>query len=223
MSAREIDITLGGADQSGASAGLLTFLARKGYDLMGYQITQTAAGPTLKIKLDPLQLDHARLAADVKSLNPAYVVVAAPILSGAELLKALASQFPDIAALVQAYAGSLNAEARDQGLFEAGRKTGAFVYTRDWSFGTPLKTPQALRRALIPALREMCELEAVDNQIVLLDARFCAIGGPIHCCEFVSGLMHGFLGASPATRDATVQRAGCTATRGLRCRFAITG
>ena len=219
----ELDITLGGGNQSGASARLLTFLARKGYDLKGYQITQTAAGPTLRIRLDLAQLDHARLAADVRSLDPDYTVSQGPILSGPELLKALASQFPDIAALVQAYASLLKAETRDQGLFEAGRKTGAFVYTRDWSLGNPLKMPQALRRALIPALKDMCKLEVLDDQIVLLDARFCATGALIHCCEFVSGFMHGFLGASPATKDARVQKAGCAATGALRCRYAITG
>jgi predicted hydrocarbon binding protein len=222
MGSDDIDITLGGTDQSGASARILTFLARKGYNLKGYQITKTAAGSTLKIKLDPAQLDHARLAADIKSLNPAYCVIQAPILSGAELLKALAGRFPDIDALVQAYASSLTGEAREQGLFEAGKKTGAFVYARDWSLGSPLKMPHALRRALLPALKKMCKVEATDTEVTLLDARFCATGALIHCCEFVSGFMQGFLGASPATKDIKVQRAGCAATGALNCRYAIT-
>jgi hypothetical protein len=222
MATDDIDITLGGTDQSGASARILTFLARKGYNLKGYQITKTAAGSTLKIKLDPTQLDHAQLAADIKSLNPAYCVIQAPILSGTELLRALASQFPDIAALVQAYASSLTGETLYQGLFEAGKKTGGFVYNRDWSLGAPLKMPHALSRALVPALKKMCKVEVLDNQIVLLDARFCATGALIHCCEFVSGFMQGFLAASPATKDTKLQRVGCAATGALRCRYAIT-
>jgi hypothetical protein len=86
---------------------------------------------------------------------------------------------------------------RNQALFEAGKKTGAFVYTRDWSLGHPLKMPYALRRALVPALDKMCKIEATDSEVTLLDARFCATGALIHCCEFVSGFIQGFLGASP--------------------------
>jgi hypothetical protein len=222
MDSDDTDITIGGTDQPGASAQILSFLARKGYDLKDYRIAKTAAGSTLKIKLDLTQLDHARLAADLKSLNPAYIVIEGPA-SGAALLKTLAGQFPKIAALVQAYAGSFTSEMRDQGLFEAGKKTGTFVYTRDWSLGHPLKMPHALRRALLPALKQMCNVEALDNEVILLDPRFCATGALIHCCEFVSGFMQGFLEASPATKDLKVQRAGCAATGALRCRYAITG
>jgi hypothetical protein len=217
----DIDITIGGTDKSGASAQILTFLARKGYDLKGYRITKTAAGPALKIRLDPAQLDHAQLAADIKSLDPAYTVIEGPVLSGSDLLKSLAGQFPAIAGLVQAYAASLKSELREQALFEAGQKTGAFIYTRDWSLGYPLKMPQALRRALVPALEKMCKVEATDTEVTLLDPRFCATGALVHCCEFVSGFMQGFLGASPATKDVKVQRAGCVATRAPRCRYAI--
>jgi hypothetical protein len=219
----DIDITIGGTDKSGASAQILTFLARKGYDLKDYRITKTAAGSALTIKLDLTQLDHAQLAADIKSLDPAYIVIEGPVLSGPDLLKALAGQFPEIAGLVQAYAASLPSEMRDQGLFEVGKKTGAFVYARDWSFGSPLKMPHALRRALVPALDKMCKIEATETEVTLLDPRFCATGALIHCCEFVSGFIQGFLGASPATKDVKVQRAGCIATRAPHCRYAIGG
>jgi hypothetical protein len=222
MDTDDTDITIGGTDQPGASAQILSFLARKGYDLKDHRITKTATGSALKIKLDLTQLDHARLAADLKSLNPAYTVIQGPVLSGSALLKALVSRFPEIAVLVQAYAGSLAAEMRNQALFEAGKKTGAFIYTRDWSLGHPLKMPYALRRALIPALEKMCKLEATDTEVTLLDPRFCATGALIHCCEFVSGFMQGFLAASPATKDIKVQRSGCAATGALRCRYAFT-
>lgn len=222
MDTGEIDITIGGTDESGASAQILTYLARKGYHPRDYRITKTDTGSALKFKLDVAQLDHARLAADIRSLNPAYTVIEGLVLSGAELLKALATQFPDVAALVQAYASSLPGDKREQSLFEAGRKTGAFVYTRDWSLGHPLKMPQAMRRALVPALEKMCKVEATDTEITLLDARFASTGALMHCCEFVSGFMQGFLAASPATKGVKVQRAGCAATRAQHCRYAFT-
>lgn len=222
MDKGEIDITIGGTDQSGSSAQILTYLARKGYHPRDYRITKTDTGSALKFKLDMGQLDHARLAADIRSLNPAYTVIEGPVLSGPELLKALATRFPDVAALVHGYASSLPAEKRDLALFEAGRKTGAFVYTRDWSLGHPLRMPHALRRALVPALEKMCQVEATDSEITLLDARFISTGTLIHCCEFVSGFIQGFLVASPATKGVRVQRAGCAATRAQHCRYALT-
>jgi hypothetical protein len=222
MDTGEIDITIGGTDQSGASAQILTYLARKGYHPKDYRITKTDAGSALKFKLDLAQLDHARLAADIRSLNPAYTVIEGPVLAGPELLKALATRFTQAAALVQAYAASLASDKREQGLFEAGRKTGAFVYARDWSLGHPLKMPQALRRALVPALEKMCTVEASDTEVTLLDPRFSSTGGLIHCCEFVSGFMQGFLAASPATKAVRVQRAGCAATRAQHCRYAFS-
>lgn len=221
MDTGEIDITIGGTDQSGASAQILTYLARKGYHPRDYRIAKTGSGSAVKFKLDLAQLDHAQLAADIRSLNPAYTVTEGPVLSGPELLKALASRFPDVAALVHAYASTLPIDQRPEQLFEAGRKIGAHVYTRDWSLGAPLRMPQALRRALFPALERMCRIEASDGEIALLDPRFSSTGGLIHCCEFVSGFMQGFLGANPATRTATVQRAGCAANGAQHCRFAF--
>jgi len=220
--AGEIDITISGTDKSGASSQILTFLTRKGYELKDYRITRTDTGPALKIRLDLAQLDHAQLAADIKSLDPAFTVIEGPVLSGPDLLKAVAGRFPDIAALVQAYAASLPSEMRDQRLFEAGKKTGAFIYTRDWSFGSPLKMPSVLRRALVPALEKMCKLELAETEVTLLDARFCATGALPHCCEFVSGFMQGFLGASRATKEVKVQKVGCVATRAPHCRYAVT-
>jgi hypothetical protein len=220
----DIDITIAGTGKSGASSEILVYLRRKGYDLKDHRLTTTSSGPALIIRLDPTQLDHAQLAADIKSLDPAYtVVVDLPVLSGPDLLKKVAKQFPDIAALVQAYAASLTSETRDQGLFEAGKKVGAFIYTRDWSFGSPLKMPSVVRRALVPALDKMCTVEATNTEVTLLDPRFCATGALLpHCCEFVSGFMQGFLRANSATKDVKVQKAGCVATRALRCRYAIT-
>ncbi len=216
-------ITISCTDKSGASAQILTFLARKGYEPRDYHITKTPSGSTqLKVKLDLAQLDHARLALDIRSLNPAYTIVEEPAQSGPGLLKMLAGQFPDIASLVQAYAASLAGEMRDQALFEAGKKTGAFIYARDWSLGHPLKMPQALRRALVPALEKMSTLEEGEMQVTFLDPRYCATGAQAHCCEFLSGFMQGFLGASPATKDVKVQKAGCAATGALHCRYGFS-
>lgn len=216
-------ITISGTDKSGASARILTFLARKGYDLKDYRITRSPSGSAqLSIKLDPAQLDHARLAAELGSLDPAYCVVQAPEQSMAALLKAMTAQFPDIAGLVRAYGASLSSELRDQALFNAGKRTGAFIYARDWSFGHPLRMPLALRRALLPALEKMIEVRGTDTEITLLDPRFCGTGAEVHCCEFLSGFMQGFLGASPATKNAKVQKSGCAATGALHCRYSIS-
>jgi predicted hydrocarbon binding protein len=215
-------ITISGADKAGASAQILTFLVRQGYGLKDHQITQAPSGSRhLKIRFDHTELDRTRLAAEIKSLNQAYSVVQAPGQSATDLVKEMAGKFPDIAQLVQEYGASFGSESRDQGLFEAGKKIGAFNYAREWAFGNPLKMPQALRRALLPALNKMSKLEATDTDISFLDSRFCATGAQVHCCEFLSGFMRGFLDASPTTKDTKVQKVGCAATGAAQCRYAI--
>jgi hypothetical protein len=217
----ETVITISGADKSGASARILTFLARKGYGLKGYQIMEAPSGSRqLMLRFDPATLDQARLAAEIKSLDGAFSVVQSA-QTASDPLKAMAAGFPDIAGLVQAYGASFTAEMRDQALFDAGRKIGGFNYAKDWSLGNPLRMPQALRRALVPALAKMGEVEGTDAHITLLDSRFCATGAQIHCCEFLGGFMHGFLDAGPATKGTRVQKVGCVAAGAQHCRYSI--
>ena len=229
----ETIITIGGADKAGALARILGLLARNGYALKGQQIVESAGGRLLKIRLDLAQLDKDKLSAEIKSLNPDYEIIAvgfegddkaggkAQPQAGSALIKEMAGKFPDIAALVQAYGGSFSAQTRDQGLLEAGRKIGGYHYSKEWSFGNPLKMPAALHRALVPALEKFGAVEASDTDVKLPASPFCGAGGKLNCCEFITGFMQGFLDAGPSTKGIRVQKASCRAKGSPYCAYTV--
>jgi len=216
-----VTITISGVEKSGALARISAFLVRKGYALKGQHLEESSSGAKLvKISIDVAQIDRAKLAAEIQDFSPEYSVVAVESESGGgPSVKDIAAKFPDIAQLVQAYGESFGPDAREQELFEAGRKVGAFQYEKEWSFGSPLKMPTALRRTLVPALEALGKVEATDTEVRFPDSRFCS--GKVICCSFLGGFMQGFLAAGPLTGDTRVERASCRAKGGAQCSFKV--
>lgn len=219
-------ITISGADKSGAFARISIFLSRKGYGINGHQITESASGvKLLKISLDVTQVDSGKLSDEIKGLNPDYIVVSVTNaeLEGVQprsvLIKEMVSQFPNIAPLVQVYGASFDSDTRDKELFEVGKKIGAFIYNKEWSFGSPLKMPVALRRALVPALEKFGEVDATDTKVSFTDSPFCGTGNQINCCEFLTGFAQGFLDAGPSTKNTRVQKVTCRKKGDLHCAY----
>src|SRR2546422_10950594 len=219
-----VTITISGAEKSGALARIAAFLVRKGYPLKGQQIAESASGAKLvKISLEVSHLDKAKLAAEMRSLNPDFKVVSVEgAQTAAPSIKDMADRFPDIASLVRAYGESFGSESRDRELFQAGKKIGAFNYEKEWSFGSPLKMPVALRRTLVPALEKLAKLEATDTSITLPDSPFWGGGSQVNCCEFLTGFMQGFLDAGPLTSDTRVQKAACRARGDSHCGYTVS-
>jgi predicted hydrocarbon binding protein len=228
-------ITISGADKAGSLARILGFLAHKGYAPKGQQIAELPSGSRLlKIRLDLAQVNKDALSAELQTLNPDFRVVSvafedaaasktakAPALTAAALIKEMAAQFPDIAGLVRAYGGAFDLTARGPALFEAGKKLGGFHYRKEWSFGSPLRMPLALRRALVPALEKFGKAEATDTQVALPASPFCDAGEQVNCCEFVTGFMQGFLDAGPLSTNATVQKTACRASGDTHCTYTV--
>jgi predicted hydrocarbon binding protein len=209
-----VTITISGAEKSGGLARITAFFVRKGYPLKGQQVVESPSGAKLvKISLDITQLDKVKLAAEIKIES-----VEGSQSGSAPSMKEIAAQFPDIAPLVQAYGESFGADTRDRELAEAGKKIGAFQYEKEWSFGSPLKMPVALRRTLVPALEALGKVDATDTELTLLDSPFCGTG-KIPCCEFLTGFMQGFLDAGPLTENTRVQKTACKAKGDSRCAY----
>lgn len=216
-------VTISGADKAGALARISAFLTRQGYSLKGHQFTDAASGAKLLIvKLEGADVDSKNLSAGIKSLHSDYGVVGVQKEgpdSGSHRVEAMAGEFPDIVSLVRAYGDSFGAESRDTQLFDAGRKVGAFIYTRDWSLGSPLKMPVALRRTLVPALEKLCDVDATDTSVTVADNPLCGAGDESSCCEFLTGFMQGFLNANRSARDTQVQRTTCRQRGDSHCTY----
>jgi predicted hydrocarbon binding protein len=219
-----VTITISGAEKSGGLARITAFFVRNGYPLKSQQIVESPSGAKLvKISLDITYLDKVKLAAEIKSLSPDFKVVSVEGSQSGSVpsIKEIATQFPDIAPLVQAYGESFGADTRDTELAEAGKKIGAFQYEKEWSFGSPLKMPVALRRTLVPALQALGKVDATDTELTLPDSPFCGTG-KIPCCEFLTGFMQGFLDAGPLTQNTGVQKTACRAKGDSRCAFKLS-
>jgi len=217
-----VTITIGGADKSGALARISAFLVRKGYPVKGQQLIDSSSGAKLvRVVIDAPQLDRVKLAAELRSLGPEFSLLGmdAAQPGPAPSLKEIAAKFPAVAALVQAYGASFGSDAREQELFEAGKKIGAFQYEKEWSFGSPLRMPVALRRTLVPALEAITKVEATDTDIGFPESPLCA--GEVACCGFLGGFMQGFLDAGPLTANTRVEKISCKAEGGARCSFKL--
>lgn len=230
-------ITISGADKAGSLARILSFLAHKGYGVKGQQLVELPSGSRLlKFRVSLAQIDKERLAGEIKSLNPEYEVVnvafegegaaqartKTPEESAAALIKEMAGKFPDIVPLVRAYAGAFDAAARNRALVEAGTKLGRFHYKKDWSFGSPLKMPAALRRALVPALEKFGSVQATDTEIALPESPFRGAGDQLGCCEFMTGFIQGFLDAGPLSGNTRVVKTACKSSGATHCVYSVT-
>jgi predicted hydrocarbon binding protein len=218
-----VTITIGGAEKSGALARVSALLVRKGYALKGQQLVDGPSGVKLvKVAIDAPQVDRAKLAAELRTLGPEFTLLGvegAPSGAAAPSLKDIAAKFPDITSLVRAYGEAFAGDARERELFEAGKKIGAFQWEKDWSFGSPLKMPTALRRTLVPALEAVCKVEATDTEVGFPDSPLCS--GQVACCGFLGGFMQGFLDAGPATANSRVEKVSCKTRGDSRCSFKI--
>jgi hypothetical protein len=224
-----ITVTVCGADKSGALFRISTFLNRKGYGLQGHEIVESAAGEKLlKLSLDLPQLNKDQLSAELRGIDPEFGVVNVTLdskgapQSAPDLLEQMADRFPDISALVRAYAESCGAKSRDQDLFDAGKKIGAFHYEREWALGTPLKMPVAMRRTLVPAVERFGKVDATDTAVSMPSSPFYGSGGQVNCCAFLTGFMQGFLDANPATPNTRVQKVACRGKGDLQCVYNVT-
>lgn len=218
-----VTITIGGADKSGALARIAALLVRKGYPITGQHLAESGSGSKLvKISMDVSHLDKVKLAAELKDLAPEYnlIDVEGSHAVAAPSIREIATRFPKIAPLVQAYGDSFGPDTREQELFAAGKKIGAFQYEKEWSFGTPLKMPTALRRTLVPALEALTKVDATDTDVSFPDSPLCSAGKNA-CCEFVGGFMQGFLDAGPLSAGTRVQKAACKAKGDPRCTFKV--
>jgi predicted hydrocarbon binding protein len=218
-----VTLTIGGADKSGALARISALLVRSGYPLKGQQLVESPSGAKLvKVTLDLDQLDRAKLAGEIRSLGPEFRLLDVDgAQSGpAPSVKDIAAKFPDVVPLVAVYAESFGADSRERELFEAGRKIGAFQYEKEWSFGSPLKMPTALRRTLVPALEAVTKVEASDTEVRFPDNPLCA--RKIACCDFLGGFMQGFLDAGPLTANTRVEKMSCRAKGGAQCSFKVS-
>ena len=124
----------------------------------------------------------------------------------------IVAAFPDVAERVQALARALPAGVRAATLSSLGERLGRREYQRGYALGSPLKLEQALRRMVLPAVRQLAKADLEASALRLPGCPFCAAPpADGRGCDFLVGFARGLLHAAPATADTAVREARCRA------------
>lgn len=124
----------------------------------------------------------------------------------------IAAAFPEVAERVLALARALPAAARAATLSSLGERLGRREYQRGYALGSPLKLEPAVRRMVLPAVRQLAKAELAGSALRLPACPFCAAPpAGDRGCDFLVGFARGLLHAAPTTADTTVREARCRA------------
>lgn len=124
------------------------------------------------------------------------------------MLPQLARDYPRIYPWLLALEHEVADEAREASLLLAGRRTGIWVFKRDYEAGGRLGLADAIKRIAAPALRMLVATDVRDRHFHLQDCPLCPPGGHSGC-KFFSGYLEGMLGASSAPQGVIVRNLYC--------------
>jgi len=133
---------------------------------------------------------------------------AAPLAVGADvarverMLPNLAKDYPRIFPWLINLEYAVADEARDASLYLAGRRTGAWVYKRDFALGAKLGMTDALRRIAVPALRGLVTVEQHDHQLHLRGCPLCHADSAGRCNTLKTARAAGVLQDVTTTCDS---------------------
>src|SRR5579859_6755097 len=139
-----------------------------------------------------------RAAVPAAAAQPAPPLQAALMLGGADvarverMLPGLAKDYPRIFPWLINLEYAVAAETRDASLYLAGKRTGSWVFKRDFSLGAKLGLVDAIKRIALPALRVLVSAEHHENQLHVRGCPLCQPGGASggrFFCGFIEGLL----------------------------------
>lgn len=129
------------------------------------------------------------------------------------MLPQLARDYPKIFPWLLALEHEVASESREASLLLAGRRTGAWVYKRDYAMGGKLGLTDAIKRIVVPALRSLVTIDVRERHFHIQNCPLCPPGGPSGC-RFFSGYLEGMLGESSAPQSIFVRHLHCRSSQG---------
>ncbi len=134
------------------------------------------------------------------------------------MLPGLAKDYPRIFPWLINLEYAVNAEARESSLHLAGRRTGAWVFRRNFALGARLSVNDALRRIVLPALRELVSAELRGTQLHVRGCPLCQPGG-LSGGRFFCGFIEGLLADAVNTEAPLVSEVLCHCHGSPECVF----
>jgi hypothetical protein len=116
---------------------------------------------------------------------------------------------------------AVTAEAREASLHLAGRRAGAWVFRRDFALGARLASNDALKRIVVPALRDLVTVELRGDLLHVRGCPLCQPGG-LSGGRFFCGFIEGLLGDALASGEPSASEITCHCHGASECVFALT-
>ncbi|HEY9131339.1 MAG TPA: hypothetical protein VIM98_06240 [Dyella sp.] len=165
----------------------------------------------------PAPVAAAPLAHSQASISPAM-----PDVRQVEnVLPQMAHDYPRIFPWLVTLQNAVPEEAREPSLLLAGRRTGAWVYKRDYALGAKLSLPEAVKRIALPALRTLAMVEQQGDHLHIRNSALCSPQGH-SSCKFFSGYVEGLLGDAMTTGRVFVRNAQCRSHGAVDCVLEIS-
>lgn len=137
------------------------------------------------------------------------------------VLPQMAHDYPRIFPWLVTLENAVSDDAREPSLLLAGRRTGAWVYKRDYALGAKLPLVDAVKRIAIPALRGLATVEQHGDQLHIRNSAICSPRGRSGC-KFFSGYLEGLLGDAMASGTVFVRNLHCRSHGSADCVLEIS-
>lgn len=137
------------------------------------------------------------------------------------VLPQMAHDYPRIFPWLVTLENAVSDDAREPSLLLAGRRTGAWVYKRDYALGAKLPLGDAVRRIAMPALRGLATVEQHGDQLHIRNSAICSPRGRSGC-KFFSGYLEGLLGDAMASGTVFVRNLHCRSHGAADCVLEIS-
>lgn len=155
------------------------------------------------------------------NLTPSPVAAGPDVRQVESALPQLAKDYPRITPWLLTLQRAVAPESRDASLQLAGRRTGAWVFKRDYAMGAKLGLADAVKRIGVPALRALATVEQHGEQLHIHNSPLCSPSGPSGC-KFFSGYLEGLLGASIDPHTVLVRSLYCRSHGAVDCILEIS-
>lgn len=138
-----------------------------------------------------------------------------------KIVPKLLNAYPQIFHCLHALESSVAPGARESSLQLAGRRTGAWVFERDYKPGPKLSLDDAMERTGLPALHALVQAQYTDGQLHIRNSPLCKEGGR-SSCQFFIGYLEGLLGPILASGSLSSFPLGCCSYGGDACVLALS-
>jgi len=137
------------------------------------------------------------------------------------MLPSLAKDYPRIFPWLINLEYAVTAEAREESLHLAGRRAGAWVFRREFALGARLAPADALKRIVVPALRDLVTVELRGEQLHVRGCPLCQSGG-LSGGRFFCGFIEGILADALVAGEPCANEISCHCHGAPECVFELT-